>query len=189
MPIKPYPARHTTEDLGTALQITIPIKKQWFQIFFSCSALISWLIGELVVSGILWTGNQIGAPIPFLLVWLIIWTMGGAFLAYLLSWQLFGKEIITVSAQSLITKRGVLVLGFPKEYSAAHIRALRVSATNNIPSMWCWMLNGWFYGMNGGWIAFDYGAKTIRFGAGVDEAEAKQILAEIRRRFPKHQKL
>jgi hypothetical protein len=31
-----------------------------------------------------------------------------------------------------------------------------------------------------GMIAFDYGAKTCRFGSGIDEAEENQILGRIR---------
>jgi hypothetical protein len=37
-----------------------------------------------------------------------------------------------------------------------------------------------------GSIAFDYGARTFRFGSGVDEAEAKQILAEIQQKYPQY---
>jgi hypothetical protein len=33
-------------------------------------------------------------------------------------------------------------------------------------------------------IAFDYGAKTYRFGAGVDEAEAQAIVDTLRERWP-----
>jgi len=40
------------------------------------------------------------------------------------------------------------------------------------------------WGLTGGHIAFDYGAKTYRFGAGVDEAEAKQIVKQIVDRYP-----
>ena len=36
-----------------------------------------------------------------------------------------------------------------------------------------------------GQLAFDYGARTIRF-ADADEAEVKMILAEIRPRFPQY---
>ena len=38
--------------------------------------------------------------------------------------------------------------------------------------------------MSGGTsIAFDYGAKTYRFGRDVDEAEAKEIVKTIKNRF------
>jgi hypothetical protein len=45
---------------------------------------------------------------------------------------------------------------------------------------------GYLWGMSGGLIAFDYGAQTFRFGAGVDEAEAKHILEKITARFPQY---
>ena len=47
-----------------------------------------------------------------------------------------------------------------------------------------WAKSDPFVGMRSGPLAFDYGAKTIRFGSGVDEAEARVILASIRTRFP-----
>ena len=40
------------------------------------------------------------------------------------------------------------------------------------------------WGKGEGVIAFDYGAKTFRFGSGLDEAEAKMILIEIAQRYP-----
>jgi hypothetical protein len=33
-------------------------------------------------------------------------------------------------------------------------------------------------------IAFDYGAKTFRFGLAIDEAEAKQIILAIKEGLP-----
>jgi hypothetical protein len=36
-----------------------------------------------------------------------------------------------------------------------------------------------FWGIGGGVIAFDYGAATVRFGAGLDEGEAKSIVATM----------
>jgi hypothetical protein len=35
------------------------------------------------------------------------------------------------------------------------------------------------WGIGGGAIAFDYGARTHRFGASLDEAEAKQLIPRI----------
>ena len=35
-------------------------------------------------------------------------------------------------------------------------------------------------------LAFDYGAQTFRFGAGVDDAEARRILEKITARFPQY---
>jgi hypothetical protein len=44
--------------------------------------------------------------------------------------------------------------------------------------MWWWR-GLYLYASLDGTIAFDYGAKTLRFGAGVDEAEAKTIIKTI----------
>ena len=41
-------------------------------------------------------------------------------------------------------------------------------------------------GFNVGNISFDYGAKTFKFAGGVEEAEAKQIIAEIQQKFPQY---
>jgi hypothetical protein len=39
--------------------------------------------------------------------------------------------------------------------------------------------------MSAGMLAFDYGCKTFRFGAGVEEAEARVILQRLKSRWPK----
>jgi hypothetical protein len=36
----------------------------------------------------------------------------------------------------------------------------------------------------GGTIAFDYGAKTFRFGGGLDEAEASHLIELLKSRYP-----
>jgi hypothetical protein len=41
-----------------------------------------------------------------------------------------------------------------------------------------------WYGFLPGSIAFDYGARTIRFAAGLDEAEARALVERINERFP-----
>jgi hypothetical protein len=39
-----------------------------------------------------------------------------------------------------------------------------------------------FWGIGGGPIAFDYGSQTVRIGSGLDEAEAREIVKELRSR-------
>jgi len=38
---------------------------------------------------------------------------------------------------------------------------------------------GDFWGLTGGKLRFDYGMKTIKFGIGLDEAEARYLIQEI----------
>ena len=186
MPIKPFSARHTVDDLGDTFRINIPSRKQWFLILFMGFWLIGWIVGEVSVSGIFFGGQSSGVPDYFLLVWLGGWTVGGAWVIYILAWLLFGKEIIEVTNQAIITNRVVLGLGFPKEYSIEHIKALRVSQNVNTNDMYGWSRTGRLIGLSGGFIAFDYGSKTINFGSGIDEAEAKQILTKITQRLSQY---
>jgi hypothetical protein len=54
------------------------------------------------------------------------------------------------------------------------VRRLRASATSRVPNDFS----------NSGALAFDYGARTIRIGTGIDEAEAAMLIDAIARRFP-----
>jgi hypothetical protein len=200
MPVVPPPPRCAIEDLGTSLKIIIPSRKHWFQIFFLGFWLIGWTFGEIVVGGILLAG-LIGMPLVkspelsgvepavcsgvglFLLAWLGMWTVGGALAIYAFLWQLAGKEIVEVSHQSITVSRQVFGFSRPKEYLAEHVKDLRIASP--VGDGWFgWPRGTSFWGLSGGPIAFDYGARTFRLGGGADEAEAKQIIAAIRQRFP-----
>lgn len=105
------------------------------------------------------------------------------------AWQVSGREIVEVSTQGITIRRVALGLGPSKEYSANTIKELRASPSNinlnrltqrNYNYSYPWHEN------DIGTLAFDYGARTFRFGGGVDEAEAKQIVAEIQQKYPQY---
>jgi len=187
MPIKPYSARHTMDDLLDSLKITIPSQKQWFHILFISFWMVGWAFGEFTAVSSLVSGNGFGGSSLFMIAWLGGWTVGGGYAMYILLWQLSGNEIIQVSNSGITTSRTILGFGFfPKEYSSEYIKALRVSAPMNPNDIFGWSRASRFYGTGGGLLAFDYGAKTVNFGVGIDEAEAKQILSEIQQRYPQY---
>lgn len=187
MSIKPYSARHTTDDLFDSLKITIPSKKQWFQILFIGFWLVGWAFFEFFVAGVLINGIGVGGPGLFMIAWLGMWTIGGGFALYILLWQLLGREMILVSNSGITTSRSLLGFSlFPKEYDSKYIKDLRVSVFISANDIFGWSRAFHFYGLGGGIIAFDYGAKTMNFGIGIDEAEAKQILLKIQKRYPQY---
>ena len=69
------------------------------------------------------------------------------------------------------------------EYGLVHVADLRVSAVLSTDPFG-WSAGMRFWGLGGGLVAFDYGAKTFRVGAGIDEAEAKRIVDALRARMP-----
>lgn len=75
-------------------------------------------------------------------------------------------------------------MGRVREYDVQHVRELRVSPMPYNPFDFRSALQ--FWGVGGGLMAFDYGAATIRFGAGLEEGEAKSIIAKVKSRGMGH---
>jgi hypothetical protein len=117
----------------------------------------------------------------FILAWLGAWTVGGALAIYLWLWNLMGRQIITMHEHILTTRRDIGGYGFDKEYDLTRVRDLRVSAMGR--SAWDYSGILEFLGLGGGLVAFDYGAKTYRLGAGLDEAEAKLVVGKMTDRY------
>ena len=196
--VKPPTAIHTIIKQDDALDIMIPTTKKWLQIVFLSFWLIFWAFGEIAVLGIflvnIFRGLSAGfaqvatarPPALFLFIWLIGWTIGGSFAVYAWSWQLAGKEKIFVNHEGFTISRQVFKFSRSKKYVDTHITGLRVSPESFNPFDWSKGLR--FWGVGGGVLAFDYGAKTFRFGNGIDEAEAKQIFNQIQLLFPKYLK-
>ena len=196
--VKPPAAIHSIIKQDDRLEIIIPTTKKWLLIIPLSIWMIFWAFGELAVVSILianiFSGLSanltrvatFGPPILFLLVWFIGWTVGGSFALYALLWQLAGKEKTIIHTEGFTIRREVFTLSRSKEYLSTHISSLRVSPESLNPFDWSTGMR--FYGIGGGVIAFDYGAKTFRFGNGIDEAEAKQIFYEIQLHFPKYLK-
>ena len=143
-------------------------------------------IGGMVLKGVLGNG-KIEAPIPFIFIWIIGWTIGGVFAIYIFLWQIIGKEEIEITTYSITIYQVVLFFRRSKEYASEYINDLRTSPVG-INEMYHRSRSLAIYGIGNGVIAFDYGAGTIRFGNGVEEAEGKQIIAEIQQKYPQYKK-
>jgi len=188
-PVKPLAPRHYSEDTGSRLVITIPSRKNWLFIPIMGVWLIGWAFGEIMVGGIIISSifglrGFDGPPALFLFIWFTFWTIGGAFIIYAFFWQIVGKEEIEVTSYSVTISQVLTMFRRSKEYASEHIKDLRTSPVGMNEIYNNWSRSVAIYGMGNGVIAFDYGAGTIRFGNGIDEAEGKQIIAEIQQRYP-----
>ena len=183
MKITPPARRSSSRQTAEGLEISIPAKRNIFLMLFLAAWLVGWCFGEVSATRELLAGRG-NAPDLFLCVWLVGWTIGGAFCLYALLWTLRGREVIVLRPDSLVTKRDLWGIGRPREYDILHVSDLRVAPMTWNPHYWSGALYLW--GVGGGPIAFDYGSRTVRFGSGVDEAEAADIVRELRTRhaFP-----
>jgi hypothetical protein len=182
---------------GLSCRVSIPARRNLFVILFLGAWLGGWYFGAASALHQLTSSAGDGQK-GFLYFWLAGWTLGGFFAVGVLLWTLFGREIIELRHDALVHRRSLLGLGRTRAYDLGAVKDLRLAPTS-------WRIGelsfsklldgkgpkpdfhraGEFWGVSGGPIAFDYGARTIRCGAGVDEAEAKIILAELQRWNPR----
>ena len=175
----PYAGRAIINDNITSLEIVIPVKRIWVVIIFFCFWLTGWLAGEvLAIWEVLSTagGDSVNS---FILIWLAGWTVGGFVVFKILLWNLMGKEILTFEQGQLTINRVGSLFFKPKVYDLNEVKNIRILQNlNNYPQ---WGRRNSFGPFDiGGTIAFDYGLKTIKFGAKLEEPEAKHILQLLR---------
>ena len=183
--VAPPGPRFSVETTFDGTRVVIPAKRNLFVVAFMAVWLCGWAFGEVTVVGFLGElfaseGGLVAAP--FLLFWLCGWTLGGAAVITFLLWNLIGREVITFEHGTMIVAKRIGPLGLPRRYDLAHVRDARVSP----PSVTS--RRGRRRGQNpftGGKIAFDYGARTFRFGTDLDEAEAKYLLDILHPRLPR----
>ena len=182
MRVEPTKPRWRAEEGPGSLRFVIPAKRNWFIVLFLSFWLCGWAFGEFMVPTHFFDKSRGAGVDLFMVAWLGAWTLGGVFAIYVWLWNLMGREIVVVTGPALEIRRAVNNIGHTREFDVAHIRGLRVANQSWNP----WDLSSGlrFWGVGGGAIAFDYGAKTYRFGGGLDEAEAKQILARITQVIP-----
>jgi hypothetical protein len=177
--LQPAKPRATIVDEVSELRVTIPAPRNWFLVVFLPLWLIGWVVGEVAVAGSLLTDPPSGGELLFLVVWLIGWSLGGALFAFFWLWNLMGKEIVTLDDEALTLRYALGSVGWTRRFDRGEVRDLRLSQSTpmDFRSTFGWWLGG------SGTIAFDYGARTYRFARGIDEAEAKQVVAEFWRRL------
>jgi len=170
--IEPSKFRAQISDERGGLRIVIPPTRKWYPILLLSIFIAAWVYGLI---SIVRQGHNKGGglPLPYAV---LAMNVGVGLVTYALFWQVLGREVIIVNGQWLKTRREIGRWGRTHEYMLAQIRDLRAAQGNEQPSF--------ASGMSGGTsIAFDYGAKTYRFGRDIDEAEAKEIVKTIKNRF------
>lgn len=190
--VQPTPARFTVEDQDNSRRIVIPSRKVWYTIAstgFGVAVLttgsVIWGIVLLAVLNSIIGPTNLTREVRLLNVVVAVIMLGaGGFWAFMgmlivrtFLWHVAGRELVEVTPQSITLRRQVFNSGRPKMYLVEHIKDLRLSppvSKSCFPIIDMWGLN-----LTRGWLAFDYGGKTIRFARGLEEAEGKQLLKVI----------
>jgi hypothetical protein len=185
--IEPAKPKHKFEDLGDTLRFTIPNPKSWPLIIFCCI----WLLPPLFLVGfglfllffpgknVLFTGTSADLSLLWLIPYFGIW-VGVPLFALL--WQLTGKEVIVVTRQSICLKWSIAGIGRSAEYPAGELQNLRVIANSSRPP-WLNFLSRQIRNLFIRKVTFNYKGKEKQFAGLIDEAEARQIIETVQRRF------
>jgi hypothetical protein len=142
----------------------------------------------------IWTVGGIGAikalidesmgPRGFLAIWLIGWAVGWVYAASTIAWQVAGRSQIGVYGGALVYLWKMPLLSRSKRYDVSAVRRLRAGRAS-----WPW--SGFmqpsyppFFPMTHGSVQFDYGGRTVQVMPGLDEAEGAAIAEWLSKRLP-----
>jgi hypothetical protein len=181
--MEPGPVRRSrSRETSEGFEISIPAKQ---------SLLFQRILGPVIA---VWGMEEVFAAMDLFLraddhasassspAWLIAWTCVGVFLFYLQFWMIIGVELVIFRPATLLIRREFGGFDRSKEYDLRRIRNLRVASSSRSPFDWSEAMH--FLGVGSGPIAFDYGSERVRFGTGVHETEAREIVTEMRSRYP-----
>ena len=162
--------RARIERRADGLRIEIPTKRD------------RWLITLIA----LWLSIMAAAAVTSSEDWeagtYVLWGGVCAFILTLVAWLLAGREVVTVTQRELVLWRGLGRLGRERRFRRERIERLRPEPYEGMFSL-AQILRGPLdqYGLTGGTIVFDYGARTHRFGSKLDDAETRQLVELIGR--------
>jgi hypothetical protein len=167
--------RARLEDRGSQLRIVIPSKVRMPLVLFLSLWSAGWLFYVVsLIRGLLEPKAHPDRSVPAMSAWLGVCTLFGVAALASLGWMLLGREVVIATDRALVLRREILGLGRDRAYDLANVKELRWAPSSPEPDE------------QHGRIAFDYGARTIRFGEGLDEAEAKVLLVRLQSRDPRH---
>ncbi len=167
--------------LPDGVEITIPERRNLLVAAFLGFWLCGWAVGEVSVLGMLMRG-QAGPGGFFMLAWLGGWTIGGGMALYAWLRMVLGKERIRLRPDALVVFREVPGWVRRNEYDATQVTGLRALPVATVPFFGSRID---VFGTSGGSIAFDYGARTVRLASGLDEAEARTLVATLVKHDPR----
>ena len=142
-----------------AVEVRLAMRKSWLILVALTFWIVAWTIGGAMVIASLVAGNLHEAG--FLSIWLVMWLLAEVFVGLAWLWHVFGREVATVSSETLSIKRDVFGLGPGRAYNTSQVTNLR--ALRYFGSFTSWSFGMVTWGLSGGTVAFGYRGKTHRF--------------------------
>lgn len=159
-------------------RIRVPARRNLFALTFLPFWLLLWTIGGIAAIGeFARTGDS------FLAVWLCGWAVGWIAAAGIVSWMIWGAELLRVSGGDLEIGESLFGWARMRRYRGDDVRGL---AAHGSPFFAQFQFALPFVMRpRSGSVKFHYGARTIYAAQGLDEAEGEMIVAHLLRQLPR----
>ena len=162
------------------IEIIVPPKRSVFVSSFLGLWMLAWTYGEIFIIGRLVHGSGQVAD-GFMITGMFAWSIAGFIAVLIWLWNTKGREIILISESEVRRYREYVLFSRSEMYECCNIRNLRVNEIDlSCPDM---VQGAEFWGLSGGMIAFDYGEQTGKFGLGIADEDAYQIIEAINSRY------
>ena len=173
-----------TDDEIAGFRISIEHPRRWAMMILFSVWLVGWAGGETAAILTFVTGHPYmkGGPSIFLLFWLVIWTIGGFNAVFAWLWSFAGREAILIDDRAMVVRREAGPWRETSTLGLEGISDLRLSPLEEMSSLWSQERNDRLMGL-GGSIACVCHRQTYRFGVGLSEPEAKQVIGAISERI------
>jgi hypothetical protein len=142
------------------------------------AALAFWALGERFAAGELSAAGPGDAGV--LRLALVLWTLGGALLAWRLLGALFSRDRLVVAGGAVALGRELFGLGRRRRFTAARVRAVAAEAQPPDLLDLAWGVRVW--GVGGAALVFELGGERVRWAEGIDEGEAGELAELLRAR-------
>jgi hypothetical protein len=160
--------RSTFSEQPEGLRISIPPSRDPFLAVFFPVWFTLWTYGGCTFTYRFWQGSERNL---FTFVWLCFFWIFTPKATYYFVFSLIGKDVLVVRPDLFTHRAELLGVARTRSYSVEEMRNMRFvpeSQAGRSRRMSC--------------IAFDYGAKTIRFASGIEEAEGNMVIDRILQR-------
>ena len=188
--IPALPRACMTEN-GAELCVVVPVRRDGFLLIFLSLWLAAWAFAEVMVAQWIFAGGEASPAVLLLVVWFVLWTVGGVWAILNGIWNAKGREQIRISGDTVSVRYEAFGIGKTRYFYPWAVKNLRVvegftPVAPFVMQMFSQSRQPSLKELTGIWsgpLSFDYGAKTYRFGAGMEEAEARQLLPHLLRRL------
>ena len=158
----------------TGIDVIISSKKNYFNIIFLTAWLGGWTVGGFFAWGKFFSGlsDSIDMSEAFIGFWLIGWLAGELMVSATLAWMLGGIEKISITSSQFTIRREIFGIGYAMCCQSQDITGISYTSESLVKNRRGISMP--MFGADGN-VSIRVKGKTFRFGAELDEFEAKEL--------------